>query len=67
MALLDQAVELNADAGRLNPQAQRRLVKAEKEPGILGDDCERKCRPRLVFPEPEAPSTSVVWRAYNRP
>src|ERR1700730_16192507 len=36
MALLDQAVELDADTGRLMPQAQRRLVKAEKEPGLLG-------------------------------
>src|SRR3984893_3202105 len=36
MALLDKAVELDAEAGRLHPQAQRRLVKAEKEPGILG-------------------------------
>src|SRR6267378_4815317 len=42
MALLDQAVELNADAGRLNPQAQRRLVKAEKEPGILGGRLRKK-------------------------
>src|SRR5208283_5702007 len=36
MALLDQTVELNADAGRLMPQAQRHLVKAEQEPGLHG-------------------------------
>jgi hypothetical protein len=36
MTLLDEAVELNADVGRLHPQAQRHLVKAEKEPGLLG-------------------------------
>jgi len=36
MALLDQAVELDADAGRLMLQAQRHLVKAEQEPGLLG-------------------------------
>src|SRR5260370_26544707 len=36
MALLDQAVEFDADAGRLHPQAQRHLVKAEKERRLLG-------------------------------
>src|SRR5260370_38108882 len=36
MALLDQAVEHDAEAGRLMPQAQRRLIKAKKEPGLLG-------------------------------
>src|SRR5271169_1326437 len=36
MALLDQALDHDADSGRLMPQAQRHLVKAEQEPGLLG-------------------------------
>ena len=42
MALIDQAVEPNADARRLQPQAQRHLVKAEEEPGPLGGGSREK-------------------------
>jgi len=42
MAFVDQAVEPNADARRLQPQAQRHLVKAEEEPGPLGGGSREK-------------------------
>ena len=42
MAFVDQAVEPNADARRLQPQAQRHLVKAKKEPRLLGGGSREK-------------------------